>query len=90
MSWNRLYIPLRVTFYLGLSALAFSFFFERWSIIDSAYFAVVTFTACGYGDLVPSTSGGRLFCTFFALGGCAFLGIALGILGTRHVSAMTC
>ena len=76
---------LAIAFYLGLSALAFSFFFERWSIIDSAYFAVVTFTACGYGDLVPSTSGGRLFCTFFALGGCAFLGIALGILGDHMI-----
>jgi hypothetical protein len=71
--------------YLGLSALAFSLIFEHWTIIDSAYFAVVTFTACGYGDLVPSTSGGRIFGTFFAIGGCAFLGIALGILGDHMV-----
>ena len=71
--------------YLGLSVLAFSFIFEHWTIIDSAYFAVVTFTACGYGDLTPSTSGGRLFCTFFALGGCAVLGIALGILGDHMI-----
>ena len=56
---------LAIACYLGLSALAFSVFFEHWSVIDSAYFAVVTFTACGYGDLVPSTNGGRLFCTFF-------------------------
>jgi len=73
--------------YLGLSVLAFSFIFEHWTIIDSAYFAVVTFTACGYGDLTPSTSGGRLFCTFFALGGCAVLGIALGILGDHMIKS---
>ena len=78
---------LAIACYLGLSALAFSFFFEHWSVIDSAYFAVVTFTACGYGDLVPSTNGGRLFCTFFALGGCAFLGIALGILGDHMIKS---
>ena len=71
--------------YLGLSVLAFSFIFEHWTIIDSAYFAVITFTACGYGDLTPSTSGGRLFCTFFALGGCAVLGVALGILGDHMI-----
>ena len=78
---------LAIACYLGLSALAFSFFFEHWSVIDSADFAVVTFTACGYGDLVPSTNGGRLFCTFFALGGCAFLGIALGILGDHMIKS---
>ena len=32
---------------------AFSFIFEKWTIIDSLYFSVVTFTTVGYGDLYP-------------------------------------
>jgi hypothetical protein len=37
--------------YLLISVIAFSFIFEKWTIVDSLYFAVSTFTTCGYGDL---------------------------------------
>lgn len=33
--------------YLAISIIAFSFVFEQWSMIDSMYFAVVTFTTIG-------------------------------------------
>uniref|UniRef100_A0A7S3L9A2 Potassium channel domain-containing protein n=1 Tax=Amphora coffeiformis TaxID=265554 RepID=A0A7S3L9A2_9STRA len=71
--------------YLVISVIAFSFVFEQWSIIDSMYFAVVTFTTIGYGDFSPSTTGGRLFCVLFALGGVAVLAIALGVVGHKIV-----
>ena len=71
--------------YLGISIVAYSFVFERWSIIDSMYFACVSFTTIGYGDLSPSTTGGRFFCIFFALGGVAILAIALGVLGSNII-----
>ena len=71
--------------YLAISIVAYSFVFERWSIIDSMYFACVSFTTIGYGDLSPSTAGGRCFCIFFALGGVAILAIALGVLGSRII-----
>lgn len=73
--------------YLAVSVIAFSFIFEKWSIIDSMYFAVVTFTTIGYGDFSPSTTGGRLFCVLFALGGVAVLAIALGVVGHKIVES---
>ena len=73
--------------YLVISVIAFSFVFEKWSIIDSMYFAVVTFTTIGYGDFSPTTTGGRLFCVLFALGGVAVLAIALGVVGHKIVES---
>jgi len=73
--------------YLALSVLAYSFVFENWPMVDSLYFGVVTFTSVGYGDLVPSTDAGRLFCIIYALGGCAALGIALGVLGDTMIQS---
>ena len=73
--------------YLLISIIAFSFIFEHWTVIDSMYFAVVTFTTTGYGDISPSTIGGKLFCVLFALSGVAVLAIALGVVGSKIVEA---
>ena len=67
--------------YISISVIAFSFVFERWSIIDAVYFALVTFTTTGFGDLVPSTEGGRIFTTFFVVFGVIMLGVFVGIVG---------
>lgn len=48
MLWYSLYCVI----YIALSVGAYSFLFEKWSIIDSIYFAVTTFTTIGYGDKV--------------------------------------
>mmetsp|Transcript_1590 Transcript_1590/g.2852 ORF Transcript_1590/g.2852 Transcript_1590/m.2852 type:complete len:410 (+) Transcript_1590:127-1356(+) len=67
--------------YISLAVVAFSFLFEKWSIVDSIYFATTTFTTTGFGDKVPSTDAGRLFTTVFALYGIIMLGIFVGIVG---------
>jgi hypothetical protein len=36
--------------YVLIAVIAYSFIFEHWSIIDSIYFAVSTFTTVGYGE----------------------------------------
>ena len=56
-------------------------------MIDSIYFAVVTFTTIGYGDVVPANYTERAFTIVYALSGVACLGIAIGILGTNVVEA---
>ena len=75
--------------YLAIAVLMFSFVLENWTIIDSCYFACVSFTTIGYGDIVPSTDASRLFTAFFALSGVACLGVALGVLGSNLVEAQT-
>jgi potassium channel subfamily K, other eukaryote len=67
--------------YIFIAVIAFSFVFEKWTIIDSIYFAVSTFTTCGYGDLQPTTEAGQIFTIFFAIYGVLILGIFIGIAG---------
>jgi hypothetical protein len=45
---------------LAVGVLAYSFLFERWTIIDSLYFTVIMLTTTGYGDIAPSTAGVRI------------------------------
>jgi hypothetical protein len=52
---------------------------------QSMYFATVSFTTIGYGDFAPTTTGGRIFCCFFALSGICVLGIALGVVGSKMI-----
>ena len=73
--------------FMVVGVVAFSFLFDHWTWIDAMYFAVVTCTTVGYGDLVPDSFGGRIFTCIFALSGVCFLGIALGVLGNRVVEA---
>jgi voltage-gated potassium channel len=72
---------------LAIGVLAYSFLFERWTIIDSLYFTVVMLTTTGYGDIAPSTAGGKLFASLFALAGIVLLGMILGVVGSRLVEA---
>ncbi|KAL7532689.1 hypothetical protein ACHAWF_004213 [Thalassiosira exigua] len=72
---------------LAIGAVAYSFVFERWNLIDSIYFTTILLTTVGYGDMTPSTAGGKLFATVFALVGVVVLGLALGVLGSRLVEA---
>ena len=40
---------------------------EGWSVLDSAYFAVVTGLTIGYGDFVPEQSIAKVFTMIYAL-----------------------
>jgi potassium channel subfamily K len=73
--------------YLAIGVVGFSYTFEKWPIQDSVYFAVVTFSTVGYGDIVPSTDGAKLFSCIFALMGIGIIGIALGFIGQNLVQA---
>jgi voltage-gated potassium channel len=46
---------------LILIATVFYWFVEEWSLLDAAYFAVVTIATVGYGDFVPQTTVGKIF-----------------------------
>ena len=42
---------------------------EGWSYIDSLYFAVITLSTVGYGEIYPTTPASKLFTIFFILFG---------------------
>lgn len=46
---------------LILFATVFYWLVERWSLLDAAYFSVVTIATVGYGDLAPKTAIGKVF-----------------------------
>ena len=55
----------RAVFALALTliviATVFYWLVEGWSLLDSAYFSVVTIATVGYGDLAPKTVLGKIF-----------------------------
>jgi len=52
------------------------------NMANGLYWAVITVTSVGYGDLSPVTWAGKIFCAVFALIGCAFFSLPAGILGS--------
>jgi hypothetical protein len=42
-------------------ATVFYWVVEGWSLLDSAYFSVVTMATVGHGDLAPKTAIGKIF-----------------------------
>ena len=52
------------------------------SILDSMWWSVVTLTTIGYGDVYPTTPGGRLFTALVALVGVGLIAIPSGLLAS--------
>ncbi|XP_075246771.1 potassium voltage-gated channel subfamily KQT member 1-like [Convolutriloba macropyga] len=49
---------------------------------DCLWWGIVTLTTVGYGDKVPTTSGGKIVASFFAIMGISFFALPAGILGS--------
>lgn len=52
------------------------------SILDSMWWAVVTLTTVGYGDVYPKTAGGKLFTALVTLVGVGLIAIPSGLLAS--------
>lgn len=86
MEFSLWHCLVAIAIYVMATVYCYTFWLEPdWTIVDSIYFAVVTFTTIGYGDMVPDTRPARLFTALWALSGVASLGIALGVLGSQLV-----
>lgn len=59
--------------------------FERWNILNSIYFCVITLTTVGYGDFAPHNDIGKIFTMFYIIIG---IGIFLGFINVvaRHAT----
>jgi voltage-gated potassium channel len=58
---------------------------ESWTWIQSFYFSVVTISTVGYGDLVPTNDGSRLFTAIYILVGVSIGIAALGLIGAEVI-----
>ena len=58
---------------------------EQWSLIDAAYFSVVTLATVGFGDLSPQTTLGKLFTMAYILIGAGILGIFVNSVARRSM-----
>nr|XP_012145453.1 PREDICTED: TWiK family of potassium channels protein 7 isoform X2 [Megachile rotundata] len=61
---------------------------ERWSVFQAIFFASTVVTTIGYGNVVPSTSWGRLFCILFAFVGIPLTLIVIADLGKLFAAAV--
>ena len=63
--------------YLFIGALTYTLWIPEWSVVDSIYFSVATFTTVGYGDIYPMTDGQQIFTLFYIIGGVFTFGAIL-------------
>ncbi|ORZ40963.1 hypothetical protein BCR44DRAFT_1103408 [Catenaria anguillulae PL171] len=56
------------------------------SIPDGFYWAVVTITTTGYGDVLPSTNGGRFIAGFTMIIGVSIIALPVSIIGAHFMA----
>lgn len=79
---NGLIYALSFTVFIILvSSIAISYF-ENMSLPDSIWWSFVTATTVGYGDLSPSSSGGRVVAAVLMLVGIGTIGMLTGTIAT--------
>ena len=59
------------------------------SIFDSLWWAIVTLTTVGYGDVFPVTLGGKIFTFFVLIIGVGIVTLPAGIMATALTKART-
>lgn len=57
---------------------------EKWSILDSLYFSVVTLTTVGYGDLSPTTTVGKAFTILYIFSGISIIAASISVLALER------
>lgn len=73
-----------ITFTLISVATVFYWLAEGWSLLDAAYFSVVTIATVGYGDLTPKTALGKIFTI-----GYIFAGIGIFVAAVTALARAT-
>jgi len=69
--------------------LAFWLMEDHMGFWDSCYFSVITLTTVGYGDLVPTSTGSRIFLVFYAVIGLGVFAFLLTETGYRLARRFT-
>jgi hypothetical protein len=72
---------------LILLATAFYWLVEGWSLLDAAYFSVVTIATVGFGDIAPVTVLGKLFTIVYVFAGIGIFVAAVTALAQAALRA---
>jgi voltage-gated potassium channel len=57
------------------------------SVFQSLWWAIITLTTVGYGDVYPLTTGGRIFTFFVLIIGLAFIAFPTGLIASALTRA---
>lgn len=58
------------------------------SIPKCFYFAIITFTSVGYGDISPITTAGKIICSLTAILGVGIHGLFIGVIGSAFMKIL--
>lgn len=85
-----LFFVLVLTFFLGSLMYVIEYHHNPGfsSIPQSIYWAIVTITTVGYGDIAPATAIGKILASFIMILGYAIIAVPTGIIGTNLVREM--
>ncbi|NUN11134.1 two pore domain potassium channel family protein [Candidatus Micrarchaeota archaeon] len=82
---GRIRYAIAVTLFWLAVGTIFYRIFEKWTWVDSIYFATTTLTTVGFGDHVPSTDFTKLFTVFYILFGVSIMFYTITLSGTYYV-----
>uniref|UniRef100_A0A8C7Y3Q6 Potassium channel, subfamily K, member 10b n=1 Tax=Oryzias sinensis TaxID=183150 RepID=A0A8C7Y3Q6_9TELE len=67
----------------GLRPLDTTYNSSFWDLSSAFFFAGTVITTIGYGNIAPSTQGGKIFCIFYAIFGIPLFGFLLAGIGDQ-------
>lgn len=79
---DRVLLALLVITLVGMLGMAY---FDSLSLADSLWWAIVTITTVGYGDISPASLGGRIIGILLMLFGIGFLGMLTATLASTFI-----
>ena len=59
---------------------------DEGEIVELNYFAFVTLTTTGYGDIHPVTPQTQMLCVMVAISGTVYLAMVMGVLISRYTA----
>ncbi len=83
---NGMIYVVTITVCINLFGAVGIYFLEDMTLVDSFWWAFVTITTVGYGDISPVTNMGKLLAAVLMLVGIGFIGMLTGTIATFFIS----